>query len=151
MGPMWNAALTSSQSCAHSHPWHCFSPGDQTQQPQKLNTVQHPQIQPEFWGSPSSLPTAELQTLSCQRGWILFKSSSFADGNNQTQPVLPTTAQPQHPVRSRFRSTLNLVYGYKNNTCQCQVLRKEQLFSWPHFLLPEYLRHAKESHVARDE
>lgn len=105
MGPIWNAALTSSQVCAHSHPWHRFSQDDQTQQPQKLNTVQHPQIEPEFWGSPSSCPTAELQTLSCQRTWNLFKGSSSADGNNQTQPVLPSTAQPQHPVRSSLRST----------------------------------------------
>lgn len=72
MGPIWDAALTSSQGCARSHSWHWFSRGDRTQRPQKLNTVQHPQTQPEFWGSPSSLLTAELQTLSYRRGWIFF-------------------------------------------------------------------------------
>lgn len=43
-----------------------------------------------------------------------------------------------------LKASLNLLYDHKSNTCQCQVLQKEQLFSWSHFLLPEYLRHAKQ-------
>lgn len=126
-----------------SHPpqaVHTHIPGTGSAKATKHNghrnsTLQHPQIQPEFWGSPSSRPTPQLQTLSCQRGWILFKSSSFADGKNQTQPVLPSTAQPQHPVRSRFRSipktSVNLVSVTKVTPANAKCYRKSN-FSVDH-------------------
>lgn len=117
----------------------------QTQQPQKLSTVQLSlKVSLGFGAAPqqqnsrhSAVREAEFYLKAALLQMVTIKPSQCFP------PVLSPNTLWDPGLGAPLKAGLNLVYGHKTNTCQCQMLQKEQLFSWPHFLLPAHLRHAK--------